>query len=52
MQGLAIIRWKPEDLLPVFLSYNDKGELGIIPAYCCDCRESEGVLEKPDYWID
>jgi hypothetical protein len=34
----------------LYATRNEEGQMGLIGGSCIDCRESGGVLERPDFW--
>jgi len=44
--------WKDFDKIeyPVYYFYNEEGKLRILSTECVDCRLSDGVTTKPDFW--
>lgn len=36
---------------PIYLVYNENGELGYVPRECLDCTSEGGIITPPDFWI-
>jgi hypothetical protein len=50
-QNFGAIFEFPPSSWPMFATRGPKGN-ALPNQWCMDCRESGGVIEKPDFWID